>query len=253
MGAFFFFITLFPFMGLNVYVPLWIKRRIIKHKHSRQLMAMQEQARNPLKMAKHPIGKELVFSMAFFFSSGGLFISMLFIAAVVDVLFYGNTEHLQYVIDRFILYTLLFYLLDLAVFYIRMATGHIQGAVLYDTQDRKFYAFQSVNSDCYSGGYKEYHESELVYSTYWGGGRAQLGYQFIFFTADEGKKAFTIWISVFQKENDDLISMMSTPKPDFIPIPLTLKNFIFAFIYIHFSIASGYLIVDWLIGFDSFH
>lgn len=52
-------------------------------------------------------------------------------------------------------------LTDVMVFCVRRAAGLIQGAVFFDPKDKRIYVFPSITSVYY----KDYHESQLIYTT----------------------------------------------------------------------------------------
>ena len=236
------FVLLVPIIGLYIYIPSWIKRRIIKHKHSLQLKATQAQTQNPLKMAKHPMGIEPYYSFAVCFASGGLIYAVCFIYIVATIIVSFilsegfKEQHYQYLIDYILPYTLFFYLLDLAVFYIRMAIGRIQGAIIFDPQEKKIYVFPSLNSDYYLGGYKEYQTSELVYTTevYWFGSRYNDGDAYVFFTKENKEYVF----KVGDMRENNFGEMLSQEEPAYILIPFkycfkfTILFFVSFFLFI---------------------
>lgn len=230
------FFVIATFVYLYAYVPFWIKRRIIKHKHSLQLRAIQAQARNPLQMAKHPKGIETYYSAAACLASGGLIYALWsFFAVAYFILSIIHNEGIkelpyQFIIDYILPYTLFYYLLDLAVFYIRMARGCIQGAIIFDPQEKKIYAFPSLNSDYYLGGYKEYHESELVYTTESYGWSRSNEEAYVFFTRDKNEYAFKVGD---MKENN-LGEMLSQQEPADIPIPFKYRFHTVILIFVSF-------------------
>ena len=209
-------IVIGTFIGLYVYSPFGIKYRIIKNKHSRQTRAIQAQARNPLKQAKHPMVIEMLYSLTAFFLIGGIFFMELIFEVAMPFFdrdnVYSQVNHPYGII---LLYTLVYYLLDLSVFYIRMAKGRIQGVILFDPQEKKIYAFHSLNSDCYLGGYKEYHESELVYTPERDGLGDKVPIADVFFTIDKNEYAFKL-----QSINgNNFVKMLSHQEPADISIP----------------------------------
>ena len=137
-------------------IPVWIKNRIIKHKHLRQMKAIQPQASSSLQSASLP-KREIDYSLAVCLAS----MMALFPVIIQLPLHYGEVvESWPHLIESILIAALVYYSLDLIFFYIRLRAGRIQGAVLFDPKTKMFYAFPSANSEAY----KEFHQSELIYT-----------------------------------------------------------------------------------------
>jgi len=92
----------------------------------------------------------------------------------------------------FLIYTLVFLLLDLGIFYLRKKTGLIPGAVVFDEDEKKFYAFPTYNSEWYNRDYDVYHESELIYTRAKNGLLEDFRYfGYYFYTQKDEKFVFT--------------------------------------------------------------
>ena len=157
-------------------------------------------------------------SFAVLFASGGFMAFAFFFGTLVAIILKGFNEPLLIVYEYILLYILFFYLLDLAVFYIRMAAGRIQGAIIFDPQEKKIYAFPSVNSNYYLGGYKEYHESELIHTSehYYGWGSGSFYYYAnVFFTKEKNEYAF----KVDDLKGNNFGEILSHQEPEDISIP----------------------------------
>ena len=153
-------------------------------------------------------------------------------------------QHYQFLINYILPYTLFFYLLDLAVFYIRMARGCIQGAIIFDTQKKKIYAFPSLNSDYYLGDYKEYQESELVYTKEkYPGGFYEPAY--VFFTRKNEEYAF----KVGDMEENNFGEMLSQYLPANISIPIKYDHYSNMIILLLVSLFLFLLNSIWIIPF----
>ena len=138
------------------FTPVWIKNRIMKQRHLRQLKAIQPQASSSLQSASLP-EREFDYSLAVCVAS----MLVLFPVIVQLPMHYGEVvESWPRLIESILLAALVYYSLDFIFFYIRLWSGRIQGTVLFDPKTKMFYAFPSANSKAY----KEYHQSELFYT-----------------------------------------------------------------------------------------
>ena len=143
-------------------------------------------------------------------------------------------------LGSFMFATIFFYLLDIIIFYLRRAAGAIQGAVLFDPNEKKIYAFPSLASDHYN----MYHESELVYTTesFYVSKMAEKTV-YVFFTQPETEFAF----KVRDLEHNNFDAMLSQQDPIDIPVPFKHRfhTQIIGFIAFIFYLLCG-LFLAWL-------
>ena len=167
-------------------IPSIIKARIIRFRQSRQLKLIQAQTKNQVWQAEHP-SMETDYTFAAFIVFGWLYFNL------VAMYFIKGSEviYSEPFKDLFFTATLYFILVDIGFFIVRMALGFIQGAVIFDPVEKKIYAFGSVNSNIYSDDYKEYHESELVFTKEMFGGRNS-STVYVFFTKENNDYAFKV-------------------------------------------------------------
>ena len=178
LGSFIIVITIPVF----IFTSAGIKKRIIGKMLSRQEDSIRMQYHNPLKTCEH-VDIERVYSALMFITTTGIFIK-----AILQQ-FNGNG---WYAFGMCImLAALVIYLSDTIVFLIRMTAGCIQGAVLFDEKEERFYVFPSITSNLYK--YKEYHASNLFYlienysiDSY------EKGIAYVFFTKDDRNYAFKV-------------------------------------------------------------
>ena len=174
------------------FTPVWIKNRIIKKRHLRQLKAIQPQASSLLQSASLP-KREIDYSLAVCLAS----MMALFPVIIQLPLHYGEVvESWPHLIEIILIAALVYYSLDLIFFYIRLRSGRIQGAVLFDPKTKMFYAFPSANSEAY----KEYHQSELFYAKEW----YYHGKALVFFVKGKEEPAFKL-DSSFSLVCDDVL------------------------------------------------
>lgn len=165
-----------------IFTSAGIKKRVIGKMLSRQEDSIRMQYRNPLKTCEH-VDIERVYSALMFITTFGIFIK-----AVLRL----NNGNDWYAFGMYImLAALVFCLSDTIVFLIRMTAGCIQGAVLFDEKEERFYVFPSITSN--HNRYKEYHASNLFYlienysiDSY------EKGTAYVFFTHDDRNYAFKV-------------------------------------------------------------
>lgn len=170
----------FAFFFIYFFTPVWIKNRIIKQRHLRQLKAIQPQASSSLQSASLP-EREMNYSSAVWLAS-----MMAFVPVIIQLpQHYGEiVESWPHLIESILIAALVYYSLDLIFFYIRLRAGRIQGAVLFDPKTKMFYAFPSANLDAY----KEYHQSELLYTKE----SYDRGKALVFFVKEKKEPAFKL-------------------------------------------------------------
>lgn len=171
-------------LAFYVSVPIRIKRHLMKQ----MLVRQQKQIPVTTLLAKHITDIEDSLTSLILFPCLTLFIG-LFVFNYVRGNNHLREDPWNSLLGIFLFVTILFYLLDIIIFYLRRATGAIQGAVLFDPKEKKIYAFPSLASDYYN----MYHESELVYTTEsFSVGRMAEKTVYVFFTQPETEFAFKV-------------------------------------------------------------
>ena len=176
------FVLGFFIIAIIIFTSAGIKKRVIDKMLSRQEDSIRMQYRNPLITCEH-VDIEKIFSVGHFLP---IFVILIKASVQLDS---GNGWH-----DFFMYYSfaiLVFCLSDTILFLIRMAVGCIQGAILFDEKEERFYVFPSITSNLYK--YKEYPASNLFYliENYTGVGYEK-GVVYVFFTKEENAYAFKI-------------------------------------------------------------
>ena len=221
-----FLISFLVLTGIFFFTPYLINKYIIKKKLLRQERAIQTQFPQKLLTAEHVFGIEFSYIMIMMWCSAPFIIGILFHipgAAVNEMIrqlpFHVREDHVGLL--GFLLYymivLLLFCLFNLLALYVRKALGKIQGAVLFDPQEKKVFVFPSIDSD----NYKEYCESELTYTTesYSIGARSGGSTAYVFFTKKENDFAF----KVDNLEYNNFGVFLSLQKDDNISIPFKYR------------------------------
>ena len=127
-------------------------------------------------------------------------------------LFSFGSKKLATLSTFFLIGVIVFYFIDIILFYIRRAAGYIQGAVLFDPKDKKIYVFPSIASNYYL----EYHESELIYTIErYLVGRNKTDNAYVFFSNEDNYFAFKV--KNLKDNNFDV--MLSQQKPINMSIP----------------------------------
>ena len=194
-----FLISFLVLTGIFFFTPYLINKYIIKKKLLRQERAIQTQFPQKLLTAEHVFGIEFSYIMIMMWCSAPFIIGILFHipgAAVNEMIrqlpFHVREDHVGLLefLAYYIIVLLLFCLFNLLALYVRKALGKIQGAVLFDPQEKKVFVFPSIDSD----NYKEYCESELTYTTefYSTGGRGGGSTAYVFFTQKDNNFAFKV-------------------------------------------------------------
>ena len=171
--------------------PVWMKRRIIKRRHKNQMLRIQ--TRNPNNLILLPFNSiEGYYSVALCLATCGFIFHSIFLRFPRQI-YRGkiSMEVFGMILLAFLIYTLVFFLLDLGVFYLRKKTGHIPGAVVFDKDEKKFYAFPTYNSEWDNRDYDVYHESELIYTREKNGFEDFKSYGYYFYTQKDEKFVFT--------------------------------------------------------------
>lgn len=205
------------------FTPYVIIKHIIKKRLLRQKRAIQTLIPNRLLTAEHIFDIEFPFSLSLFFVS---------IPFIVGIFFHIPEDSVKEIIHQmpfhiredivdwpiiplayYMIAFILFILLHLILLYIRKALGKIQGSVLFDPKEKRIYVFPYLDS----GNYKEYHESELTYTTesFWNGGRKV----YVFFTKKENDFAF----KVDNLYHNDFNAILSQRDPIDMPIPFKYR------------------------------
>lgn len=143
-------------LAFYVSIPMRIKRHLMKQ----MLVRQQKQIPVTTLLAKHITDIEDSLTSLILFPCLTLFIG-LFVFNYVRGNNHLREDPWNSLLGIFLFVTILFYLLDIIIFYLRRAAGAIQGAVLFDPKEKKIYAFPSLASDHYN----IYHVSNLVYTT----------------------------------------------------------------------------------------
>jgi len=193
-----FLILLVVLMLIPVLLPYAINRHIIKKKLLRQERAIQAQFNYILLNAKHAFSVEPDYALMMMFVAIPFIILIFFHvpeASVNEMIrqipFHGIEDYvgLLGLLVYYMIVLLVCCLLNLLALRVRRALGVVQGAVLFDPQEKKVYVFPSIDSD----DYKEYHESELTYTTEtYGLGKGPKNIAYVFFTRTDKNYAFKI-------------------------------------------------------------
>ena len=154
-----------------------IKKRVIKKLLLQQEDSIKSRIPNMLLAAEHVDTEDSYSILAMFFPG------LIFLYALA-VLFSDN-DWVGFLVLSLI-GTIIIYLSDAIIFYIRRTAGFIQGAVLFDPQKKRIYAFPSITS-AYCN---EYHESQLIYTIESDSKRDELS--IAFFTRKENGFAFKV-------------------------------------------------------------
>ena len=174
--------------GIFAGISAYLKNREIKRGHQKQFQEIRNHNSNTLHLM--PITQiEFYKSFVSFICCGGFF----FVLILIMTLF-TEKEPLSNsrIIKDLLGFVLVYFLLEFIIFYIRLITGHIRGAVVLDDDEENFYAFPTLNSDWNKMEYKVYNKSELIYTIESYGGGKSKGYDaYVFFTKDK-KFAFKI-------------------------------------------------------------
>lgn len=181
------------------FTPYGINKHIIKKRLLRQKRTIQSQNPNKLLSAEHVFGIEWAYLFSMLWAAAPFIIGTFFQIpeASVKEMIHQMPFHIKENIVNIVVFPLVYYmialilfvLLNLLLLYVRKLLGKIQGAVLFDQKEKKVYVFPSIDS----GNYKEYHESELTYTTesYTSGSRS-CSTAYVFFTKKDNDFAFKV-------------------------------------------------------------
>lgn len=218
----YYFIPYGTLMFIFFFTPYGINKLIIKKRLLRQKESIQTLTPNRLLTAEHIFGIEwniihnMFFISLFFIGVALPHIPEAYVKEIIcQIPFHIREDIVDWPIIPIAYYMIaltIFILLNLILLYIRRAFRKIQGAVLFDPKEKKVYVFPSIDSD----NYKEYHESELTYTTesYWYPSEA-----YVFFTKKENDFAF----KVDNLKYNDFNRILSQRSPIDISIPFKYR------------------------------
>ena len=193
-----FFVSFIILTCFYFFIPYGIIKHIIRKRLLRQKRIIQSLIPNRLLPASHIFDIEQAYLCYMFIGSMPFIIGTFFqipVASVKDII-HQMPFHIKEIIVNlavpliyYMIALILFTLFNLILLYIRITLGKIQGAVLFDQKEKKVYVFPTLDSD----NYKEYHESELSYTTEsYSSGRSSRHTAYVFFTRKENEFAFKL-------------------------------------------------------------
>ena len=229
------------------FTPYGINKHIIKKRLLRQKRTIQSQNPNKLLSAEHVFGIEWAYLFSMLLVAAPFIIGILshipddsVKEMICQVPFHIKESSVNLVVLLLAYYVpalLLFILLNLISLYVRKALGKIQGAVLFDPKEKKVYVFPSIDSD----NYKEYHESELAYTTEsYASGSRNCSTTYVFFTKKDNDFAFKVdnleynnfGVFLSLREDDDISIPFKYRFHTFINFIIALTIFLFGMIVI---------------------